>query len=280
LNDDRKIERSSQDHSEDHSENLTYRRYLSVAFFDSNGVKIHYEDQGSGGPVILVHGFASKAEHNWGMTGWYKTLTPHYRVIALDCRGHGQSDKPHDLAAYSGRAMEDDVIRLMDHLGIKRALLMGYSMGARISMGLLAHHPSRFRAVVLGGIGAGAGVTDTPSRDGIVQALLSEDKAQVKEPRGKLFREFAEANRNDLKALAACMGAERELVNSNEFTSNSVPVLVVAGTKDDLVGEPEDLANMIPMAQLLKLEGRDHLNAPGDKRYHHAVSGFFAAAPQ
>ncbi len=71
-----------------------------MASFDSNGVKIHYEDQGSGDPVVLVHGFAANAEHNWGLTGWYKTLTPNYRVIAPDCRGHGQSDKPHDVKAY------------------------------------------------------------------------------------------------------------------------------------------------------------------------------------
>jgi pimeloyl-ACP methyl ester carboxylesterase len=250
-----------------------------VAFFDSNGVKIHFEDRGSGDPVILVHGFASKAEHNWGLTGWYKTLA-NYRVIALDCRGHGQSDKPHDASAYSGSAMEDDVIRLLDHLNIKRALLMGYSMGGRISMGLLTHHPDRFRAVVLGGIGAGAGVAERETRKPIVQALLADDKSKVTEPRARLFRDFAEANKNDLKALAACMDAERGAITANEFTRNSIPVLVVAGSKDELVAEPEDLANMIPLAQLLKLDGRDHLNAPGDKLYHQAVLEFFASAPK
>jgi pimeloyl-ACP methyl ester carboxylesterase len=251
-----------------------------VASFDSNGVKIHFSDQGNGDPVILVHGFASRAEHNWGLTGWYKTLTPQYRVIALDCRGHGQSDKPHDVKAYSDTVMEDDVIRLMDHLGIERALLMGYSMGGRISMGLLARHPERFRTVVLGGIGAGMGVTDPAARKPIVAALLADDKSQVTEQRGRLFREFAEANHNDLKALAACMAADRSPIAPSQFTNNKVPVLVVVGTKDDLVGKPEDLAIMIPHAQLLKLEGRDHLNAPGDKRYHQAVIKFFENAPR
>ena len=250
-----------------------------MASFDSNGVKIHFEEQGSGDPVILVHGFASRAEHNWGLTGWYKTLAPRYRVIALDCRGHGQSDKPHDVKAYGGAMMEDDVIRLMDHLGIERALLMGYSMGGHVSMGLLAHHPKRFRAVVLGGIGAGAGVSDPAARKPIVAALLAEDKSKLTDQRARLFREFAEANKNDLKALAACMASERQPIPLGEFTRNTVPVLVVAGTKDDLVGEPEDLAIGIPRAQLLKLEGRDHLNAPGDQRYHQAVLKFFSDAP-
>jgi pimeloyl-ACP methyl ester carboxylesterase len=250
-----------------------------VASFDSNGVKIHYEDQGSGDPVILVHGFASRAEHNWGITRWYKTLTPLYRVIALDCRGHGQSDKPHDVKAYGGTAMEDDVIRLMDHLAIERALLMGYSMGGRISMGLLARHPERFRAVVLGGIGAGAGVTDPAARKLIVAALLAYDKSKLTDQRASLLREFAEANKNDLKALAACMAADREPIAPSQFTNNRLPVLVVVGTKDELVGKPGDLVIMIPGAKLLKLEGRDHLNAPGDKLYHQAVVKFFDGAP-
>ena len=251
-----------------------------MASFDSNGVRIHYEDRGSGDPAILVHGFASRAEHNWGITGWYKTLTAHYRVIALDCRGHGQSDKPHDVKAYGGTAMEDNVIRLMDHLVLERVLLMGYSMGGRISMGLLARRPERFHAVVLGGIGAGAGVADPAARKPIVAALLADDKSQVTDERARLFREFAEANKNDLKALAACMAADREPIAPSQFTRNTVPVLVVVGTKDDLVGKPEDLTIMIPRAQLLKLEGRDHLNAPGDKAYHQAVLKFFEGAPR
>jgi pimeloyl-ACP methyl ester carboxylesterase len=247
--------------------------------FNSDGVNIHFEDQGSGAPVILVHGFASRAEHNWGLTGWYKTLTPRYRVIALDCRGHGQSDKPHDVKAYSGRMMEDDVIRLMDHLGLRRALLMGYSMGGHIGMGLLAHHPDRFRAVVLGGIGFGGGVSRPEERKRIVAALLAESASTITEPRARQFRQFAEANKNDLKALAACMGSDRPPIALADLTHNTVPVLVVAGTKDDVIGRPEDLAIGIPHAQLLKLEGRDHLNAPGDKNYHQGVLRFFANAP-
>jgi pimeloyl-ACP methyl ester carboxylesterase len=251
-----------------------------MASFDSNGVKIHYEDQGSGAPVILVHGFASNARHNWGLTGWYRTLTPDYRVIALDCRGHGQSDKPHDVTAYGGTLMEDDVIRLMDQLGIKCALLMGYSMGGRISMGLLARRHERFRAVVLGGVGSGMGVADPVTRKPIIAALLSDDKSKVSDPRARLFRDFAEANKNDLKALAACMAADREPIAPSQFTNNKVPVLVVAGTKDELVTKPEDIAIMIPGGKLLKLEGRDHLNAPGDQRYHQAVVKFFEGAPR
>ncbi len=247
--------------------------------FDSAGVCIHYEDRGSGDPVVLVHGFASNAGHNWGLTGWLDLLARDYRVIALDCRGHGQSDKPHDVTDYSGTAMEDDVTRLMDHLGMGRALLQGYSMGGRIAMGLMVRHPERFRAVVLGGIGNGMSVSDSARRRGIIDALLASDPSSIHSETPKLFRQFAELNHNDLKALAACMGADRVPVDPNILANNTVPVLVAVGTKDALVGDARSLTASIKGSRLVEIEGRDHLNAPGDKRYKEAVLEFFANAP-
>src|SRR5208282_1103326 len=246
-----------------------------MPLFDSDGVQIHFEDRGTGAAVVLVHGFASHADNNWGVTGWIDLLVHRYRVIALDCRGHGKSGKPHDAAA-CGSAMEDDVIRLMDHLGVGRALLRGYSMGGRISMGLLARYPDRFRAVVLGGIGQGMSVNDAERRGHIVDALLTADPSSIREETAKLFRQFAELNRNDLKALAACMSANRAPADPAILARNRVPVLIVVGTKDALVGSARQLVDAIAGSRLVELEGRDHLNAPGDKRYQGAVSEFFA----
>jgi pimeloyl-ACP methyl ester carboxylesterase len=251
-----------------------------MPFFDSDGVRIHYEDAGSGEVVVLVHGFASNARYNWGITGWIKFLSERYRVIALDCRGHGQSDKPHDPAAYTLDRMGGDVIRLLDHLGVRRALLMGYSMGARIAMWLMLRHPERFRAVVLGGVGAGGRMGEAERRRKIVEALLAPDASAIADEVARLFRQFAEANRNDLAALAACMGAERgEGASAAELASVRMPVMIVIGTRDTLVGDAEPLHKMIPGSELLKLEGRDHLNAPGDRLYKEAVGKFFAGAP-
>jgi pimeloyl-ACP methyl ester carboxylesterase len=250
-----------------------------MAYFDSNGVKIHYQEFGAGDPVMLVHGFASTADGNWGEL-WFSTLAKHYRVIALDCRGHGKSDKPHDPAAYGGETMGDDVIRLLDHLGIRRTLLMGYSMGGRISLGLLAHHPERLRAVVLGGIGANAAaIRDPARRRRIVDALLAADGSQVTDEVGRQFRLFAEANHNDLKALGACMGGHQPEFSLDAYANNRVPVLLVIGTKDTLVGSAEPLQAAIKGSRLVKLEGRDHLTAPGDPRYKEEVLKFFQSAP-
>jgi len=105
-------------------------------------------------------GFASTVEHNWGGTGWIAELSEKYRAIAVDVRGHGLSDKPHEVGSYGYANMGADVTRLMDHLGIERALLMGYSMGASIAIELMLSNPERFRAIVLGGIAYDDGLED------------------------------------------------------------------------------------------------------------------------
>jgi pimeloyl-ACP methyl ester carboxylesterase len=250
-----------------------------MPFLDSDGVRIYYDDRGQGDPAVLVHGFASNVQNNWGVTGWLDLLARDHRVVAPDCRGHGHSDKPHDRAAYSGAIMEDDVIRMMDQVGIGKALLMGYSMGARISMGLLVRYPGRFRAVVLGGIGEGIAVNDPTRRNAIVEGLLAADAGVVKSDTAKQFRRFAEANRNDLRALAACMGADRSQIATSLFAQNRVPVLIAVGTKDAIVGSAHGLAESIGNSRLVEIEGRDHLNTPGDKRYKEAVLEFFRDAP-
>ena len=252
-----------------------------MAYFDSNGVQIYFEEHGGGEPVVLVHGFASSAQNNWGATKWFTTLAPHYRVVALDCRGHGKSGKPHDSAAYGGETMGEDVIRLMDHLGIKRALIMGYSMGGRIVTGILMSHPERLRAAVLGGIGAASATAPSFSRKPIVDALLAENISGVTDQRAREFRQFAESTGNDLKALAACMGADREGLMAEHIAAKKirVPVMIAVGTKDVLVGNPTLLRDAIAGSKLVMLEGRDHLSAPGDKHYKEAVLEFFKSAP-
>src|SRR5271156_4115663 len=209
-----------------------------MAYFDSDGVQIYYEEHGSGEPVVLVHGFASRADHNWGITQWYTALAPHYRDVALDCRGHGKSSKPHDREAYGRDKMALDVIRLMDHLGFKRTLIMG-------------------------------------------DAMLTEDISTITNERARGFRQFAESAGNDLKALAACMGGRGGDLTAEQIAAKNirVPVMIVIGTKDLLVGNPTLLRDAIPGSKLVMLEGRDHLNAPGDKHYKTAVLEFFKSAP-
>ncbi len=241
--------------------------------FESDGVKINYQVFGEGKPIVLVHGFASSLQGNWVDTRWIEALTPIRQVIALDCRGHGKSGKPHDPEAYAGDAMSDDVIRLMDHLGIERADLFGYSMGGGISLRLLTRHPERFASVVLGGVG-NVLARRPGGRANVPEALLAEDPSAITDPVAKGFRDFAEANKNDLKALAAHMQAPRAAVDLDALRRVSLPVLIVIGEGDVLVGSPKDLAAAIPGARLVTIPDRDHLTVVPDRRFKEAVVGF------
>ena len=118
-------------------------------FFDSAGVRIHYVVEGKGEPVVLVHGFAVDIASNWAEPGIIKGLADRYQVIAIDNRGHGRSDKPHDPQQY-GVNMVSDVTRLLDHLNIQKAHIVGYSMGGNIAGVFLTDHPERVRTAILG----------------------------------------------------------------------------------------------------------------------------------
>ena len=122
--------------------------------FNSEGVNIAYNDEGQGEPILLIHGFASNAATNWRDAHWLRTLTgAGRRVVAFDNRGHGQSEKLYDPELYGAPEMAEDARRLLDHLGIERADVMGYSMGARIAAFLVFKHPERGRSLVLAGAG-------------------------------------------------------------------------------------------------------------------------------
>jgi pimeloyl-ACP methyl ester carboxylesterase len=251
-----------------------------VPFFDSSGLRIHYRDTGRGDAVVLVHGFASTAEHNWDDTGWIAELSARYRVIAPDVRGHGLSDKPDARAAYGYANMGADVTRLMDHLGLEHAFLVGYSMGASIAIELMLSHPERFRAIVLGGIAYDDGLEDKADRDAIAEAYRAPDPATITSPVAKAYRRFADSMNNDLKALAALIDAERAPFDPARLAAVRIPVLIVVGSHDNAIGDPKPLAKMIPGARLVMLEGRDHMTAPADRRFKDAVIGFLAGAPR
>jgi pimeloyl-ACP methyl ester carboxylesterase len=243
--------------------------------FDSDGVPIHYEVFGAGKPIVLVHGFASSLQGNWVAAGWVDTLSPYRQVIALDCRGHGESGKPYDPAAY-GNSMGDDVIRLMDHLGIDKAELFGYSMGGAISLGLMARYPERFSRVVLGGVGA-RGPRRGPDSP-VARALLTDDPSSIEDPVAKGFRIFAERTGNDLKALAAVNQGDRRRADPETLAKITVPVLIVVGEKDALAGSAEPLANAIPNARLIIIPDKDHLTVVPDQRFKDAVVAFLNEA--
>lgn len=230
--------------------------------------------------IMLVHGFASNHLVNWVGPGWIETLTrAGYRTIAIDNRGHGQSDKPHDAAAYTPPKMASDIIALLDHLGIGRAHLFGYSMGARICAFTALANPSRVESLVFGGLGIGM-VEGVGAWDPIAGALLAPSLDDVVDERGRMFRAFADKTGSDRIALAACISSSRTLLTPDQVASIAAPTLIGVGTTDDIAGAPEPLAAMMPHAEAFAIEGRDHMLAVGDKTFKAAVLDFLASIDQ
>ncbi|WMS42510.1 alpha/beta hydrolase [Acuticoccus sp. MNP-M23] len=242
--------------------------------FDSNGVTIDYSDDGEGPLMVLVHGYASNRTINWHNTSWVKTLTgAGYRVVALDNRGHGKSEKLYDSAAYQTGEMAADVVRLLDHLGADTAVVMGYSMGSRIAAFTALAAPERVSALILSGLASNL-VDGVDGGAEIAAAMEAGSVADVTDPGARAFRVFAEQTKSDRKALAACIRASRQTLSEAQVHEITAPTLVVAGDKDDIAGSAEGLAALMQNAEPVSLPGRDHMTAVGDKGHKEAVLAF------
>ena len=242
--------------------------------FNSDGVDIAYLDEGSGEPVLLIHGFASNTQTNWVDTGWVRELTrAGYRVVSIDNRGHGRSAKPHDPALYGAPLMAEDARRLLDHLGLQRADVIGFSMGARISAFLAVGHPERVRSVVFGGLGINM-VRGMAGTGPIANALEANSIDDVTNPTARTFRAFAEQTKSDLKALAACIRSSRDPITAEALGRLHMPVLVAVGTLDVVGGSAKDLAALIPGAEALEIPDRDHMKSVGDRVHKEGVVAF------
>lgn len=247
--------------------------------FDSDGVRITYLDEGEGEPILLIHGFASNVAANWIDPQWVRTLRQAgRRVIALDNRGHGESDKLYEPERYGAPEMAEDARRLLDHLGIERADVLGYSMGARIAAFLVFAHPERVRSVIFGGLGIHM-VRGMVGSGPLAKALEAPRLKDVTNDTARSFRIFAEQTKSDLKALAACMRGPREKVPREKLGEITVPVLVAVGSEDVIGGSGAALAELIPSAQFLEITGRDHMKAVGDSRFKQGVLDFLTSRP-
>ena len=250
-----------------------------MAGFQSGGFNLAYDDIGDGaaGTIVLVHGFATNREENWRRLGWYGALErKRWRFIALDLRGHGQSDKPHDPAAYDRADMAGDILALIDHLGLGQVDLMGYSMGSHLAIAVALAQPSRILNLILGGVGARMITGSTLAAGGMsmAQALRTDDPATVTEPTLKGFRRFAENQGEDRLALAACSEGRGGAITAEALGGLTVPTLVVAGSRDEIAGDPQTLADAIPGAKAVSLPACDHFSAIPHALYKAAVFDF------
>ena len=247
--------------------------------FNSDGVSIAFVDEGEGPPILLIHGFASNVATNWEGPGWIAALKESgRRVVAFDNRGHGRSEKLYEPERYGAPLMAEDARRLLDHLGIEKADVLGYSMGARIAAFLVLKHPNRVRSVVFGGLGINM-VRGMVGSGPLAKALEARSIAEVTNDTARSFRAFAETTKSDLTALAACMRGPREKLTAEQLAGIEVPTLVAVGTEDVIGGSGDELAALIPNAKLLSIEGRDHMKAVGDAHFKQGVLDFLTRRP-
>jgi len=250
-----------------------------MKFFSHDAFDIAYVDEGDGDPVLLIHGFGSNHFVNWVSPGWVKTLRDAgYRVIAIDNRGHGRSSKSYEPADYVPAKMAGDASALLDHLGVSRAHVMGYSMGARVAAVLALNAPEKVATLVLGGLGSGM-TEGVGAWDTIADARLTDEPASIPDKRGRMFRAFADQTKSDRRALAACISTSRELLTPEQIGRITQPALVAVGTKDDIAGPPEPLAAMLPKGMAFAIEGRDHMLSVGDKTFKARVLEFLKENP-
>ena len=230
-----------------------------------------------GEPVLLIHGFASSHRVNWVNPRWVDALTEAgRRVVAFDNRGHGQSAKPHAAEDYRADLMTRDAVGLLAHLGVERADVMGYSMGARIASLLALEHPGLVRSLILGGLGDRL-VRDGGLPEAIAEAMEAPSPESLADPTQRLFRAFADQTKSDRAALAACVRGFRRRLEPEEAARIAQPTLVAVGERDTLAGDASKLVALLPKAQALLIPGRDHNLAVGDKAFKAGALAFLAA---
>lgn len=258
-------------------------------FFNSSGVRIHYTVEGKGEPVVLIHGAFVDLEWNWVEPGITKALADHYQVIALDNRGHGRSDKPHDAQQY-GMNMVLDVIRLLDQLKVQKAHIVGYSMGGLITSILLTEHAERVRTATIGGYGweddAGYRKRRLLTAESLeqgkglgpaVEALTPpSEKSAVAEQMGAINKWFLD--RNDPAALAALARGNADLQPSEtKLRANTLPALAVVGELDPLRPSVDRLASMMPNLTVVIVPGANHMFAVRRPEFLEPLQTFLAA---
>lgn len=228
----------------------------TAAEFDSAGVKIFYTEQGAGPPVVLVHGYLASGALNWGVPGVSKLLAPDYRLIVLDNRGHGNSDKPRDVAEY-GETMAEDVVRLLDHLKISKAHVVGYSMGGMITLKLLAKHPDR----LLSGVVAGMGWREP----GIVGGFLAEAGEKL----------------TDLEPRRACaLGFPQLGITREELAGIKTPMTMVIGANDGLKRGVDNLSAVRADVPVVVVPEANHMTCIFKPEFRDAIKEFLDRQPK
>jgi pimeloyl-ACP methyl ester carboxylesterase len=249
-----------------------------MAQFTSDGLSLAYDEFGRADAktaIVLVHGFSANRYENFKRMGWYDAVAGKgLRGLAFDARGHGESAKPHEPEKYAREAMARDVFALMDHVGVERTHLLGFSMGSHVALTVALIDGGRIDHLVVSGVGA---KIFEPARDpnAMAEAMEAASPESIADPMMKSFRHFADEQKEDRLALAACSRGPRTPFTPDSLMTIRRPTLVVAGARDQLAGPPQGLADAIPGAKAVTLPGCDHFSCIGHPLLKASVFDFF-----
>jgi pimeloyl-ACP methyl ester carboxylesterase len=228
--------------------------------------------------VLCVHGFASSCRDNWVNTGWVRDLTrAGYRVLGVDQRGHGASDKPHEPEAYGMGALTADLVAVLDTYLVDSVRYAGYSLGARVGWQFAVTAPEHVERAVLGGIPDGRPL----ARLQIDQArAYAEHGTPVEDQVTRNYVTLAErVHGNDLRALVALAeGMRYGDADPDPAHAPQQEVLFATGSEDAILERSRALADATPRGEFVELPGRHHFNAPGSRVFRQAAVEFFARA--
>ena len=232
-----------------------------MPYVNNADVRIHYHIEGAGPDLILQHGLTNSIG-NWYAYGFVEELKKSYRLILIDARGHGKSDKPHDPMLYDLKLRVSDVISVMDALSIDKAHYMGYSMGGRIGFGLIMYELDRFDSIIIGGMSADTPNTDIPPEERIKVLKLGMESyvSDVEEKEGPM--ESMRRQRlldNDAEALIAATIAPRGTDGVENLLSDvQIPCLLYCGDQDGYFEAARKSADLIPTAMFVDIPGLNH----------------------
>lgn len=246
-------------------------------YFENAGVRLSYLDNNvvtNQPPIVMLHGFTASAETNWLKSQWITPLTDAgRRVIAIDARGHGESDKPYDNAYYPSDVMMEDSMTLLNQMGFESADYCGYSMGARMSTFAAIHYPEKVRKLLIGGMGINL-KNGIGNAQATADALLAEDLALVKNRHTRRFRRLAEKGNNDLTALAHCILSSRQKITESSLAKIQAKTCIIVGARDDIGGNPHELSPYIPNSQAIEIADCNHFDALMHQQFRKAGLAF------
>jgi pimeloyl-ACP methyl ester carboxylesterase len=249
--------------------------------FQNNGLSIHYEVHGSGKPVVMLHGAAVTFAGNFGYCGWVEPMSAlGLQAVGVDLRGHGRSDTPPDASASGLDVLAGDAVALLDHLEIERAAVVGYSIGSTIALHALHAYPHRFTAGAL--VATGDGIIGVPPMTfPVLNPRLIETLRRPEFPADlpveqAAYWTFAEQMAGDREAVAMMASGDFTPCTPAEAASIDVPVLVVSGETDPVIGTGARLAAALPKGRYHEVPGADHFSLATDDEVQREVAEFLS----